>query len=510
MLRFNFLLPAVLMGLIPAACSNGRSGLPPRVVVDLAVGDSTVVTLTDGRTIGVRLLEVNSSRDYLRGAVRESSVRVEVNGERATIMCGNYNLPVEAGGVRIDCPVTRDYYTNTMQDSWALEKDARIRLWPAGGPLVHATRFIYPVRQKWFANDTQMANEPAFVNGGEEPGSGEVYYHAGLDFGGCEGLTEVVAATAGTVIQLGDSLAPGYEGYPLEPRYDSIYVLGEYGWVYRYSHVTAIDTALAAGGRVEMGQVLARVGKEGNSGGWAHLHFEILSRQPSGRWGTEEGYAYVMEAYGRQYGKELFAVARPHRLAGAGHPVTLDGRRSGSAEGAITAYQWTFTDGSTAHGPVQEKLYSQPGTYSEVLWVTDNHGHRDCDFAVVQVLDHDRPDLRPPTIHAAYYPTLGIEPGQAVTFKVRAFNTTSGEETWDFGDGSAPAVTRSKPAFAWNNPRFQQMGLTGNDIMLAADGYATVEHVFRRAGRYLVRVVRTADEGMSAVAHLAVEVGGGE
>ena len=42
---------------------------------------------------------------------------------------------------------------------------------------------------------------------------------------------------------------------------------------------------------------LGRSGKEGGSGGWSHLHFEIVSRQPSGEWGTQEGFAFLWEAY---------------------------------------------------------------------------------------------------------------------------------------------------------------------------------------------------------------------
>jgi len=38
-----------------------------------------------------------------------------------------------------------------------------------------------------------------------------------------------------------------------------------------------------------MGQKIGTLGKEGDSGGWSHLHYEILSRQVSGRLGTQEG-----------------------------------------------------------------------------------------------------------------------------------------------------------------------------------------------------------------------------
>ena len=47
--------------------------------------------------------------------------------------------------------------------------------------------FVYPLRQRWFASDTQMGNEPVFADGPEPAigaSRGKVYYHSGLDFDG--------------------------------------------------------------------------------------------------------------------------------------------------------------------------------------------------------------------------------------------------------------------------------------------------------------------------------------
>src|SRR5207253_834607 len=133
-------------------------------------------------------------RDSLRGAVRRSEIKVEVAGEPVTLGSGTYHLPVAMGKVRVDCPITRGYIArankmSSNMDAWGLEKDARLRLWPASGPLIDAKTFMYPARQAWFATCTQMSNEPSYVDGGEKPGmSGNIYYHYGLDIGGAEGL----------------------------------------------------------------------------------------------------------------------------------------------------------------------------------------------------------------------------------------------------------------------------------------------------------------------------------
>ena len=136
-----------------------------------------------------------------------------------------------------------------------------------------------------------------------------------------------------------------------------------------------------------MGQKIGVLGKEGASGGWSHLHFDIKARQPSGKWGIQEGYAFLWEAYLREHKPQLIAVARPHHLIWAGEKVVLDGSRSWSAAGKIERYEWTFTDGTTATGPRVERTYDQPGEYSEVLKVVDARGRVDYDFAVVLVID---------------------------------------------------------------------------------------------------------------------------
>ncbi|MFI5453979.1 MAG: PKD domain-containing protein [Isosphaerales bacterium] len=458
--------------------------------LDLDVGESGAVKLCDGTTAQVKLLALDETRDSIRSAVRRAHVRVEVNGQPIDLTSATYHLPTTVAGVQVDCPITRGHLTNTTLDHWGLVKAARLRFWPAGSPWVEPGTFVYPVRQRWFASATQMSNEPSFVDEMELPSARRIYYHSGLDIGGAEGLVDVVAAAAGLVVSTGKAALPGYEDTPVMPRYDVVYVLDDRGWYYRYSHLHTIDPAIKPGATVAMRQKIGVLGKEGASGGWSHLHFEIISRQPSGRWGTQEGYAFLWEAAIRRDQPAVVAVARPHHLSWTGEPVMLDGARSWCRTGMIARHDWTFHDGTTASGPRVERTYAQPGEYSEVLKVTDNLGNAAYDFAIVQVLDRQAPEPAPPTIHAAYAPTQGLRPGDPVTFKVRTFGTTDGSERWDFGDGSPPMEVRSD----------------GNVQALARDGYASVIHRFARAGDYLVRVERTDRRGHKAVARLSVQV----
>jgi murein DD-endopeptidase MepM/ murein hydrolase activator NlpD len=480
----------------PLASSQEAPSRPLFHTVDLNRSDSQEVELADGKKAKVKLVDVEETRDSLRSAIRLARVKVEINGTTTTVASGNYRLPVTVAGVQVDCPVTKGYYRNCdrFEDSWGLVKDARLRLWPAGSPWMEPGTFRYPARQRWFAGPTQMGNEPSYVDGGDHPPADHpIYYHSGNDIGGCEGRVDVLSACSGLVVSAGGKAMPEHSDAPFyKPRgdYDYFYILDAHGWFYRYAHLKSIDPAVQPGRRVEIGQKIGVLGKEGSSGGWAHLHFDIKAKQPSGKWGIQDAYPFLWEAYHREHQPQLLAIARPHYLIAAGEKLTLDGSRSWSAAGAITRYQWTFGDGSSAEGATIERTYKQPGSYSEILKVQDAQGRIDYDFAIVQVIDKDPKEKFPPTIHASYAPTFDIRAGDPVTFKVRTFRAAIGNETWDFGDGSEPVKVRSD----------------GNAKPLDAHGYAETVHRFARPGHYVVRVEGTGHGEMKATTHVQVRV----
>ena len=483
---FTFLLIATL-GLQTAAPAR----LAWHQTLDLGVGEEAQVTLRDGSKAVVRLLDMDEPRDAFRAAVRDARVTIVVNGAKSDLVCGNYRLPLTLGGVQVDCPVTQGLLSNATGDFWGLEKAARLRIWPAGSPWIEPGTFRYPARERWFASGTQMSNEPTFVDGGEKPADKKIYYHSGLDIGGAEGLVDVVAATDGLVVSSGDDRLAGHDGTPVAPRYDVVYLLDDRGWYYRYSHLKTIDPAIEPGAKVRIGQKVGVLGKEGGSGGWSHLHFEISSRQPSGKWGTEDGYAFLWQAYVAEFQPAILAVARPHRLAAVGEPVTLDGSRSWSSTKSPLRYQWFLSSGAAdAEGPRVTRRYDRPGTYSEVLKVTDSSGNTAFDFAVVQVLDPKEPTALPPSIQAAYAPTMDIRVGDLVTFKTRTFRTTDGEEAWDFDDGGPGVKVKSD----------------GNVNIHDPNGFAVTGHRFQKPGDFIVTVSRANARGFRATAHLWVHV----
>jgi murein DD-endopeptidase MepM/ murein hydrolase activator NlpD len=480
------------LGSVLRAGEDQAGTIDPLVrVVDLNVGQEATVELCDGTQATVKLLDLDEKRDSLRNAVRKARVTVDVNGEQITLTAATYHLPVTVGRVQIDCAITKGHLENG--DHWALDADARLRLWPAGSPWIRPETFTYPVNQKWFASYTLMANE---IGDDERPADKSIYYHWGLDTGGADQMVDVLAATDGRVVSAGND---GWESAkpppPVRPRYDVVYLRDGRGWYYRYSHLDSIDGAVRPGAEVRQGQKIGVLGKEGASGGWSHLHFDVVAPQPSGRYGIREGYAFLWQAYRQKYDPKLQAVARPHQLVWTDEPVVLDGTRSWSLKGPdhIKSYRWTFSDDSTADGPTVERVYDRPGTYSEILKITDGDGRIDYDFALVQVVDREFPDRQAPRVHAAYWPTLGIKVGDEITFKVRSFRVDpdEGHERWDFGDGSPTVEVQSD----------------GNANPRAKDGYAVTTHRYEHPGHYLVSVQRTNHRGETGADHLHVLVG---
>ncbi len=457
--------------------------------VDLDVGQSREVTSADGTKATVRLLEVRENRDPVRNALRGAEVTVEVNGVRGVLPCATYHLPTELGGVRIDCPVIKGYL-RSYSNFWSIERDTRFRVWPKEGPFIQPGTFHYPVEQRWGAASTLFDNE---IGDGELYGPERVYYHQGFDFGGADRIVPIYAATDGVVVS---ARGKSSDDVPecVRPRYDVVYLRDPRGWYYRYSHFDSIDASVQVGGKVSIGQQIGVLGKEGGSGGWSHLHFELIRPQENGKYGSDSMYAFLHQVYQAKNNEPVIAVARPQILGVVGKPMLLDGSRSWSAAGRDgMKFEWTFDDGTKATGAKVEHVFAKSGRYRPTLKVTDADGNVDYDFGKVTAADPDVPPLGRCYLHASHWPTKNIRAGDDVSFLVRSFRfkPVRGDEIWDFGDGSPTARTRSDGAVNHRNK----------------DGYATTKHRFEKPGYYIVTVRRTNDDGQWAVDKLDVRVG---
>jgi murein DD-endopeptidase MepM/ murein hydrolase activator NlpD len=483
------ILTVLLIAPVAASGAESLDNAPLFQSVDLDIGDARELTLADGTTVAVKLLGITENRDSVRDALRGAEIAVEVNGVRGVLPCATYHLPTALGGVRIDCPVIKGYL-RSYSNYWSIHRDARLRVWPAQGPFIRPGTFQYPVKQRWAAASTLFDNE---IGDGELYGSDRVYYHQGFDFGGADRIVPIFAATDGQVVS---ARGKSVEGIPkcVRPRYDVVYLRDPRGWLYRYSHFDSIDESVLPGTEISIGQPLGILGKEGASGGWSHLHFELIRPQEDGDFGSDSMYAFLHQVYQAQNDEPVIAVARPQVLGLVNEPIVLDGSRSWTKAGPDgMQFEWSFDDGTLTNGAKIEHTFVKSGRYRPTLKVTDKHGNVDYDFGKVTIADPRVPSLQRCYLHASYWPTQNIRIGAEVSFLVRSFRfqPAVGDEVWDFGDGSSKGHTQSDGAVDSRNK----------------DGYATVKHSFAKPGDYIVTVRRASDDGQWAVDKLDVRVG---
>lgn len=118
-----------------------------------------------------------------------------------------------------------------------------------------------------------------------------------------------------------------------------------------------------------------------------------------------------------------------------GDPITLTARQSYSLFGSITAYEWSFGDGSSTgqlSTASRTHTYTSPGTYTVELTVRDGNGNTDTATRTVTVKD---------TLpQAAFAPsTFDSQTGESVSFDASASTDAEGPISsyrWEFGDGS--------------------------------------------------------------------------
>jgi PKD repeat protein len=155
---------------------------------------------------------------------------------------------------------------------------------------------------------------------------------------------------------------------------------------------------------------------------------------------TEEVYVRVNQAPA--------AVAGPDRIACPGDAVAFDAGLSTDADGDLTNWRWSFSDGVVLEGAQVERSFVTPGLRTVELTVTDDSGSAcaaGSDSASVLV-------NAPPTVDAG--PDRDTPVGAAndtLVFDASAASDPDGHGLrieWDFGDGTraGDAVTRHRYA----------------------------------------------------------------
>ncbi len=158
----------------------------------------------------------------------------------------------------------------------------------------------------------------------------------------------------------------------------------------------------------------------------------------------------------------------------APYAVTFDGSASSDPDGSIVSYLWDFGNDRTATTAVASANYTQPGTYTARLTVTDNVGGTGTATKVIVVTG--APNV-PPT---AVIRTVSVAGTIPLTVNLSGGNSTDPDGSiatyaWDLGNGQTA---------------------TG----------ASAQAIYTEAGSYTVTLVVTDDRGATATQTLTIEV----
>ena len=152
---------------------------------------------------------------------------------------------------------------------------------------------------------------------------------------------------------------------------------------------------------------------------------------------------------------------------------------SNSTSGSnIVSYEWDFGDGTTGSGVTTTHTYSDVGSYTVILTITDANGKKD--FAYEGVIATKLPVAKINTVPNASTDTKMVEGNKPLKVYFDAYQSTSESGIvsyeWDFGDGTIGS------------------GITAN-------------HTYDEVGAYIVYLTITDKNGFESYDYLFVTVG---
>jgi len=141
-------------------------------------------------------------------------------------------------------------------------------------------------------------------------------------------------------------------------------------------------------------------------------------------------------------------------------------------DGTITSWLWDFGDGSTSSEQHPTHKYSDKGTYTVQLTVTDEDGHTDIEVLLITIANLD------PVAEFIFSPETS-EIGQSISFTDQSDDPERASLSyfWDFGDGS-----------------------TSNE--------RNPNHSYEKSGSYVVTLSVTDDEGATGTTSKIINIVG--
>jgi murein DD-endopeptidase MepM/ murein hydrolase activator NlpD len=422
--------------------------------VYLDPGQTYTFRLRDGTERKLTLVSVEKHEDPVIHLIRRADVKVEIDGSPVELTCAPYVMPTEIGGLRIQADTTSAWLN--------IPKRVEFSLWDASDPIVDTNLFCFPLPgYRLFSHGLQAYNEPVHLGDRDGDPQGQRFYHDyGVDLAGYEGRQKVLSCISGTVIRT-------------DPRQGSLFIRDDRGFILYYGHLDSILSGIKVGTAVSRGQWVGMLGKRGASGNFSHLHVGAYLSESAmimDRLNRNLNfYPWLVTAYRHENATNLYAVARPHKTALTGDKVLFDGSNSLSFKSNIVSFKWEFHDGTSADGPVAEKVYNKPGCYIASLWIKDARGDVDVDFCKVKVFSRSAPEGVIPTLFITYYPTAGVYVDDPVNFRL-----------WPQGIPMSIGIENIRIEF------------DDGTIIRDCRAYSAVTHKFKTPGIHIATVTGTA------------------
>jgi murein DD-endopeptidase MepM/ murein hydrolase activator NlpD len=416
--------------------------------VYLDPGQTYIFRLKDGTEKRLTLISVREYEDPVIHLIRRADVKVEIDGKPVGLVCAPYVMPTQVQGLRIQADTT---------SAWLdIPKRVQFSLWDASDPIVDTSLFCFPLPgYRLFSHGMQAYNEPVHLGDRDGDPQGQRFYHNyGVDLAGYEGRQKVMSCISGTVVRT-------------DHDQGSLFIRDDRGFILYYGHLDSILSGIKVGSAVSRGQWIGMLGKRGASGNFSHLHVgAYLSESAMNMDRLNRNlnlYPWLVTAYQNESRANLYAVARPHKMALTGDKVLFDGSNSISFKSNITSFKWEFHDGTSADGPVVEKVYDKPGCYIASLWVKNAQGDIDVDFCKVKVFSKSAPEGVIPTLFVTYYPSAWVYVNDPVDFRLWPQGMEVENVCIEFDDGTIIRNFRAYSAFThkFKTPEIHIATVTG-------------------------------------------------
>lgn len=178
-------------------------------------------------------------------------------------------------------------------------------------------------------------------------------------------------------------------------------------------------------------------------------------------WGIVDAYNALQVAL--PAGDPPVADAGEDQSGNESSPISFDGSGSYDPDGTIITYSWNFGDGNSGSGENPSHAYTDDGTYTVTLAVTDNNGLTNSDTTTATIGNLD------PTAEAGG-PYSGTE-DTPINFTGSA--TDPGSDTltysWNFGDGNSGSGASPSPTYAQDGSYTATLTVTDDDGGSAVD-----------------------------------------